>query len=182
MEEIEIKIPEARIGALIGKNGRMKNMLEKKLKIKLDIDSENGLVKIKKNKADALTFYKAQFIIKAIGRGFSPENALNLLKPNYTLVIIDLSEYASTRNALKTKRGILIGERGSIRHFIENATNTNISVYGKTVSIIGSFTSVEIARKAIEIILETGSIKHMKRFIQKELGRLSFESEKKGVY
>ena len=41
-----IRIPTDRIGALIGKSGNTKRLIEKKCSINLDIDSENGEVLI----------------------------------------------------------------------------------------------------------------------------------------
>ena len=46
MSEEFVKIPQDRLGVLIGKDGEVKRLIEKKLSIKLEIDSEEGLVNI----------------------------------------------------------------------------------------------------------------------------------------
>jgi len=41
-----IRIPEDRIGALIGKSGKIKSKIEETCSVKLDIDSKNGEVQV----------------------------------------------------------------------------------------------------------------------------------------
>ncbi len=41
-----IKIPGDRIGALVGPEGTVKNVIERKLSVDLEVDSENGTVQI----------------------------------------------------------------------------------------------------------------------------------------
>ena len=49
----EVKIPNDRIGAIIGKGGETRKHLEKVLKVTLDVDSQTGIVEIT-NENDAL--------------------------------------------------------------------------------------------------------------------------------
>ena len=75
-----IRIPTDRIGALIGKSGNTKKLIEKKCSVSLDIDSEGGEVMITTKKlTEDIEPFKAVEIVSAIGRGFSPENAMRLL-------------------------------------------------------------------------------------------------------
>ena len=69
----EVKIPNDRIGAIIGKHGDTRKNLEKLLNVTLEVDSRDGLVTIT-NEEDALAEIRSMEIIKAIGRGFSPGN------------------------------------------------------------------------------------------------------------
>jgi len=72
-----IRIPEDRIGVLIGKSGKIKSKIEKTCSVKLEIDSENGEVKVFSDVVDEkFQTFKALEIITAIGRGFSPEKAI----------------------------------------------------------------------------------------------------------
>ena len=78
-------------------------------------------------------------IVLAIGRGFSPENAMKLLKGENSLHIIDLHEFVGkSADRMERIKGRIIGEGGKARRNVENLSNTLISVYGKTVSVIGS--------------------------------------------
>ena len=47
----------------------------------------------------------------------------------------------------------LIGTDGKTRKTVELLSNTKIVIYGKTISIIGDYINVGVARKAIELLL-----------------------------
>ena len=69
-----VRIPEDRIGVLIGKSGKIKSKIEKTCSVKLAIDSKNGEVKVFSDIVDEkFQTFKALEIITAIGRGFSPQ-------------------------------------------------------------------------------------------------------------
>ncbi len=147
----ELKVPHERIAVVIGKNGQVKKRIEEELQVRVEIDSREGDVRI--TGRDPLNLYTAREIIRAISRGFNPETAFDLLKQDYVLDIIPITDYARTRNALIRLRGRVIGEHGRSRRTIENMTNTAISVYGKTVGIIGRVEDVSMARRAVEMLL-----------------------------
>lgn len=153
MEEEFVKVPQDRIGTIIGKQGKTKEELEKNLNVKIVV--ADGVVKISKgNTEDPLAVWKAKDVIKAIARGFSPEKAFKLLKNGKIFEILDLNRYAKTKNDLLRKKGRVIGKNGKTREYIESMTGTYMSVYGKTISFIGDFENVYDAKKATEIILE----------------------------
>jgi ribosomal RNA assembly protein len=83
MEESEymLRIPKDRVGVLIGQNGKTKDDIETKTKTRLNITKE-GEVTIEGSSFES---WIAKQIVKAIGRGFSPANALLLLKDDYSL-------------------------------------------------------------------------------------------------
>jgi len=151
---IKILIPKSRIGVIIGKKGETKKLIENELNVRLEIDSHSGEVTIYTTQENADMLVKAQDVIKAIGRGFSPEKALLLKNDEYTLSIIDLTRYAKNKNALERIRGRIIGKKGKSRLLIEEITGTRISVFGKTVAIIGEWDKVGLAEEAIRKIAE----------------------------
>ena len=53
-------------------------------------------------------------------------------------------------------------------HIIEDATNTQICVYGKTVSIVGPWEGAEKARQAVEDLLEGRSHGYVYRKLMKD--------------
>ena len=135
-----IRIPEDRIGVLIGKSGNIKLEIEKKCSVSLEIDSNSGEIHIhgSENIIDIQPF-KAMEIVMAIGRGFSPSKAMMLLNGDNILHVMNLQEFVGkSTDQMERIKGRIIGERGKARTNLENLTNTLISVYGKTVSIIGS--------------------------------------------
>ena len=153
-----IRIPNDRIAVLIGKSGSVKSKIEELCFVSLDIDGETGEVVIKSiGDVENMQPFKAMEIVTAIGRGFSPENALTLLKGENTLHVIDLREFAgkSTANIERIK-GRIIGEGGRARRNMENLSSTHISVYGRTVSIIGDASKLRLTVDAISAISSGG--------------------------
>ena len=88
---MEIKIPKERVAVLIGKNGETKKEVEESTDSVLDVDSQEGDVVIRGK--DSLKIFIALNVVKAIGRGFNPEIAMLLLKNDYTLELINISDY-----------------------------------------------------------------------------------------
>ena len=162
-----VKIPSDRIGALVGKNGTIKNKIERELGVKLEI-SEDGEVTIfsTENTEDPLATWKGRDIVRAIGRGFTPEKALKLLSDDYVLEIVDISDYASTANALRRLKGRVIGSGGKSRRYIEDLTDTDVSVYGKTVAILGEYEPAQIAKEAVCMILRGTSHAKMYKYLE----------------
>ena len=151
----ELRIPKERIAILIGKNGKIKKQIESATKTKITIDSKEGDISI--IGTDAINLFNAREVIKAIGRGFNPETAFLLLKVDYLFEILNITEYAKTKQTEKRLKGRLIGRSGKSRELIEELTETNISIFGKTASIIGPTEKVADARKAIEMLLKGSS-------------------------
>jgi ribosomal RNA assembly protein len=162
MEEI-IRVPEERIGVLIGPEGSTKKKIEKQTKTKMEIDSKEGEVIVS---GDGENYFKAIDIIKAIARGFSPERAFTLQKDDYLLKIIDITEYAGKNSSTqKAKRGRVIGREGIARMEIEKQTHCLISVQGKTVAIIGLAGEIEQALHAVEMLLQGAKHETMEGFL-----------------
>ncbi len=119
------------------------------------IENELG-VRIEKHEneieidGEGIEAYKAVNIIKAIARGFAPENAFLLFDDTNVLEIIEIPGNENTRIRIRAR---IIGRNGIVRKNIERITNCKISVYGKTVSIIGPLEKVQIAREAIEMLI-----------------------------
>jgi ribosomal RNA assembly protein len=174
--EDSIKIPKERIAALIGASGATRKKIESITSTRLDIDSKTGDIRVNGGK-EGLDFYNALNIIKAIGRGFAPEKAFLLSNEDFYLDIIDISEVVGkSPKEIEVKKGRVIGKGGKARQSIEKSTNCFVSVYGKTVSIIGNAENVENARKAIEMLLEGAKHGSATGFLKrKELERTKFE-------
>lgn len=164
----EIKIPKARVAVLIGKKGESKKEIERLTKTKLNISGE-GYVIIS---GGGLESYLTLSVIRAIGRGFNPKIALKLLKADYILDLIDIKDYTKkSRKKFIRIKGRLIGKKGSVWKKVEEKTNTNISIYGKTIAIIGRFDDVDIAKRAFEKLLRGAPHGKVYKFIDSELGR-----------
>lgn len=149
-----IRIPHDRIGVLIGKSGKVKSKIEKLCHVSLEIDGTTGEVWIKSNDTvEKIEPFKAMEIVTAISRGFSPENAMTLMKGENSLHVIDLRDFAGKSSAnIERIKGRLIGEGGKARRNMENLSGTLISIYGKTVSVIGDTSKLRLAVDAISSI------------------------------
>ena len=149
-----IRIPNDRIAVLIGRSGDVKLKIERLCHVSLDIDSSTGQVLIRSlGDAEKIQPFKAMQIVTAISRGFSPDNALTLLNGENTLHVMDIREFAGKSSAnVERIKGRIIGEGGRARQNMENLTSTIISVYGRTVSIIGDSGKLRLAVDAISSI------------------------------
>jgi ribosomal RNA assembly protein len=148
-----LRVPQDRVAALIGKKGETKKHLEESLHVELQIDGETGEVRIRSSSIEEGEPFKAISIVEAVGRGFSPQRALRLLEPETVFEVIDLREFAGkSDNSLERIRGRIIGLNGKSRKVIEELTKCHISVYGRTVAIIGEVTEVKLAKAAIEML------------------------------
>src|SRR5512139_2833973 len=77
-----VRIPKERVGVLVGPEGRVKEFIESKLMVELQIESESGGVTIllSEGNSDPSILFKAKDVVSAIGRGFSPEQAFRLIR------------------------------------------------------------------------------------------------------
>ena len=163
--QYELKMPKARVAVLIGKEGSVKKKIEEETKTKLNIDSQEGDVFV--SGEDALGLYSAREVIKAVGRGFNPDIALSLLKPDNIFEVINLVDYiGKSKEGLLRLRGRVIGKEGKSRRVIEDLTDCQICVYGKTVGIIGLAEKVGIAKQAIESLLKGSAHANVYKFLE----------------
>ena len=143
----ELKIPEERVAVLIGAAGGTKKEIERETKCKLDITKEGDVTIIGD---DGLLLFTTKEIVRSIARGFNPRLALLLLKQDYVLEIIDMKDVAGkSKSTLERLKGRVIGTGGKARAEIERLTGTHISIYGKTIGIIGECGDASLAREAM---------------------------------
>ncbi len=182
-----VKIPIDRVGALVGKEGMVKSEIEKRCSVSLEIDGESGDVRVTYD-TDSLKEgdpFKAQEVVTAIARGFSPQRAFALFEENKVLLTIDLRQYSGkSENSLARIKSRLIGSDGKARKLIEQLSGTAISIYGHTVSIIGDSGKSKVAEDALVKIASGGTHKAAYQMLQKyrskqKLDRLQlWESQK----
>ena len=149
-----VKIPQDRIGVLIGEGGETLRLIEDRADVRLNVDSENGSVAVD-SVGDPLLSLKGPDIVKAIGRGFTPEEALRLLEGDMMMLdVIDIEARSRNKNDLKRMKGRLIGEDGRTRELLEELTGASVVIYGTTLSAIGGPEQVETVRRAVEMLLD----------------------------
>jgi ribosomal RNA assembly protein len=149
-----VKVPQDRIGVLIGEGGETMREIEEAAEVRLDIDSENGSVAID-SVGDPVTGMVAPDIVRAIGRGFAPDAALSLLDNDLRMFdLIDIDDAARNQNDLQRHKGRLIGENGRTRELMEELSGARVVIYGSTLGIIGQPEEVQTVRRAAEMILD----------------------------
>ena len=166
-----LKIPKERIGVLIGKRGEVKRRIESKLKVKISVDKE-GAVTIENAGGDPLAAWVARDIVRAIARGMNPEKAMKLTRDDYILELIDLNDYLRTPRALIRQKARIIGTRGKTRRYIEETTGVDMSIYGKSVAILGHIDEVQVAREAVLMLVQGKPHSAVYRFLDRKAREL----------
>lgn len=141
-----VKIPKERIPILIGTEGSVKKQLEKRTSTKITVAED---VEIEGETFDVML---AASVVKAIARGFSPENAFLLLDEEHELNVITLS--GESEKTVKRLMGRVIGREGKTRKKIEDMCGARISIYGKTVAIIAKTSELDTASRCVEMLLK----------------------------
>jgi len=148
------------------RGGEVKQEIERRTGTQLTLDSETGEVRIEPGE-DPLGALKAREVIHAIARGFSSERAFRLFQDDQLLEVIDIRDFAgSSERALVRLKGRAIGERGKTRQILEETTGAHVSIYGKTIAIIGTAEQLAVARGAIQILLEGAKHSSVYRFLE----------------
>ena len=164
-----VKIPKERIGVLIGKGGKVKQQIEERCGVKIEVDSETGDTMIIGNSsADRLEAFRAVEVITAISRGFSPQRAYLLFEDEELIFQqIDLHDYTGkSPNALERIKGRIIGEGGKARRMIEELSGSYVSVYGHTVCLIGNFREIKLTTEAIGMLAKGSMHKTVYNMLQ----------------
>jgi len=175
---VNAMIPRERVGVLIGPKGSVKSTIEQKLFVDLEIDSDTGSVYIgvKPDSPDPSSALRAKDLVLAIGRGFSPSRAFSLFNEDYSFDIVDLHDYFGKNEAeIRRVDGRIIGREGKARRNLEELTGTLISVSGHTVSVIGTFESVSMAKDALEKLIEGRQHGTVYKFLRKKRGQVKKE-------
>ncbi len=163
----EVKIPEERVGVLIGEGGETREEFEDITDCSLKV--EDNVARIE---GDALDEMNAQKVVKAIGRGFSPEKAFKLMERDVALHLIDVNDYASTSNSRDRLKGRVIGRDGEARRHIEKMTEIDISIYGKTIGMIGKAENIQVALEAVKMLLNGSSHSTAYDYLEKNQAKI----------
>ncbi|MGA1792592.1 MAG: KH domain-containing protein [Thermoplasmatota archaeon] len=149
------KVPQDRIGVIIGKQGETLKMLEEKGTVKIDVDSETGEVTIfDEDSKDTYLSYRMRDVLRAIGRGFSPEHGLKLLEDDMYYEEHDIRDYVGkSGKRIMQVRSRVIGTGGRTRRLVEELTDCMLSIKGNTVAIIGDLEGLKVASKAVTMLL-----------------------------
>ena len=167
-----VRIPKERVGVLVGPDGKVKQHIEEKLMVELQVESESGGVTIllSEKAADPSMLFKAKDVVTAIGRGFSPEHAFRLIRNDDEIFdFIDLrAVFGRSESDIKRVKGRVIGANGKTRRLIEELTDANVVVYGHTIGFIGTFERVDVARNAVQMLINGSQHHTVYKYMQKK--------------
>lgn len=167
-----VRIPKERVAVLIGQGGETKRAIEKMLSVMLQVESDSGGVTItlSEKAEDPSVLLRAKEVVTAIGRGFSPEHAFKLIHDEETVLdIIDLRTiFGRSESDIRRVKGRIIGMEGKTRRIIEELTDTNIAVYGHTVGIIGKIEHAQVAREAIQMLIQGSQHATVYKFLHRK--------------
>ena len=167
-----VRIPKERVGVLIGPDGKVKRDVEERLQVKLEIESEAGGVEINLDEkaTDPSVLFRAKDVVTAVGRGFSPDQAFRLIRnEDVVFDFIDLRAiFGRSDSDIRRVKSRIIGMNGKTRRTIEELTEADVVVYGHTVGFIGTFEQVDIARNAVQMIIQGSEHHSVYNFLQKK--------------
>ena len=146
--------------------------------MKLEIDSNIGEVTVipkAKKVQEGQVGLAARDVVTAIARGFSPDRAMQLANEDMYLSIVDIRDFAGKeRKHVARIRARLIGTNGKTRRIIEDLSESELSIYGNTVAIIGDLMSMDASRRAVEMILEGSEHSAVYRFLETKQREMRF--------
>lgn len=159
-----VAIPEQRMKIL-----KENKHLVKKLKDLADVKIRLG-ENVEIECEDSIQLMRVKTVVKAFGRGFDFEDALYLLDDAYELYIIDIKDFAGkSSKRLNELRGRVIGRKGKSKNIIEKMADVKISIYGKTISIIGKWDNVQYTNQAVRMLLEGRKHGSVYRFLEENI-------------
>jgi ribosomal RNA assembly protein len=156
-----IRIPEKRMD-ILKKYDNLRKKIEEFTKTKIELNDEVTI------EGDSVDVFQVKNLIKAFGRGFDLDDCFLLLEDEYGLEIIDLSEFTKSEERLKTLKGRIIGTGGKTKKYIEKYTDVKTSIFGKTVSIIGKWDKIYIAKEAIMKLIRGCNHQTLYRWLEKK--------------
>jgi len=180
--EFLVRIPVERIAVLIGPKGSTKKKIEDLTETKLMIDSHSGDVIIiveEEELEDPISLWKARDMVKAIGRGFSPQKAYQINNSSYGFDLLQLRDFVGpSTNALREVRSRLIGQKGKTRNIIEQTTSAYISVFGNTVGIISEQRVLQVVREGIIKLINGSKHSTVYKFLEERIRDLKGDKDR----
>ncbi len=155
--KLYVKVPPDRVRVLTANNSEVLRELEGRTLTKVSVDEVNSyaIVEPSTPNTPVANVIKAREFINAIAAGFAPERAWRLLNDDQILLVIDLKTVVTdSENHLTRIKGRIIGEGGKVKKNIEEITGTYISVYEDLIAIIGDYEGVNLAKEAVEMLIQ----------------------------
>ncbi len=167
---IYVKIPLNRVAVLIGEKGKVKRYLEDRTGLKLKINSKSGDVRVVETEnCDPAMILKLRDIVRAIGRGFAPQKAYQLLDEDAVLAVFDIRDFTGKRSKdVRRIRSRVIGSDGKTRRLIETIGEVSMVVQGNSVALIGNYETIDAGSRAVELLLSGSEHSTIYQFLERK--------------
>ena len=150
----DIYIPRERM-LLLRNDPKLRGLVERVCSCRLELYDDDCTRVI----GSAYDEFIAKSVIHAFGRGFDMSVARLLTDDNYYFASIDLKQALGSEKRVKRIKARIIGEGGRTKRYIEGVSSARMSVYGDTVSFIGSTEEISEAETAVSTLIEGGTHK-----------------------
>jgi len=148
-----VYIPSNRYSALKENWKKILEPITKQLKLQIMYDIKRSTVFLRTcdQTKDIGALQKAAEFIRAFSLGFSIDDAMAIIRTEQLfLESFDVTHVKTLKDDhLSRAIGRIAGSGGKVKYTIENVTKTRIILAGTKVSIMGSYKSIGIARRAI---------------------------------
>ncbi|MCL5430174.1 MAG: hypothetical protein M1504_01700 [Candidatus Marsarchaeota archaeon] len=151
----QVNIPKERL-LLLKKNTNSIKSIENVCNCKLKIESNDA---ISVHGQDGYGEFMAKSILFAFGRGFEMRAAELLAHDDYYFSYIDLGQALGSEKRIRLIKARIIGNDGRTKIYIERVSGVKLSVYGDTVSFIGTHSQINEAETAVNTLVEGGTHK-----------------------
>ncbi len=179
--EFLVRIPLERIAVLIGPKGSTKKRIEELTESKLMIDSKTGdvIITIEEDSEDPVNMWRARDMVKAVGRGFSPQKVFQIKDSSWGFDLIQLRDLVGTSpNSLREVRSRVIGKNGRTRNIIEQITGAHVSVFGNTIGIIVEFSKLKILRDGLTRLINGSKHSTVYKYLEEKMRDLKSDQDK----
>jgi len=169
-----IQVPPHRMSPLKKNWEKIVTLVVEKMKLLIRMNVQRKCIELKASEVtdDTLNLQRASDFLKAFVLGFSLDDAVALLKmDDLYLETFDIKDIKNLHGEhLSRAIGRITGEKGKTKNAIENATKTRIVVAESKISLLGSYSNLQLARTAISNLIlgsPANKIYNQLRFIAK---------------
>lgn len=145
----------------LGELKREKDVLERKLKVKITIQGKKVTFE-----GPSLEEYEASLVLEAMQFGFSADDALLLKDEEASFKKINVKNFTHRKN-LEDVRARIIGTYGRTKRTIENIANCKLVIKGNEVGIIGSAEEIEHAVTALQNLIRGSKQSNVYNFLER---------------
>jgi len=138
-----------------------KQLLEKKLKVRLEIKKNNLEIK-----GPALEQYEAENVLRAINIGFPIKTALLLTNPEFIFEELNIKSINRKQNPSSIKSRI-IGTKGKVLKTLEEISDCKIILKDNTLSIIGHADNIKQTTQALVSLIKGSKISNVYKILEK---------------